>query len=336
MSEIEPDRKPPPFEGNGKDKRTMLDRFIERIKESIFYFQNKSEQQGKLWGRIYDLQKTASEVLDQLKKIKEELRHQVDKDLFSIVESVVNPMIRDVNRLQKSVENHNGTVSQQATAFKKYSEWIDKAKLWVQVCSKNSDKETITKAIVKLTINEFLEVIDRDLQVIEDYMDHMIDNLELDAQEKLYLIEKLQRKIDPYIKNLKALKVFSDDIALRQISKWKAKVDKHREKYFDGALHTIDKVIHEMNPASASEEQHEHLVEILTHLAYLEEEIPQIHQEIETIDLSDDFQHKMMEVRIAALQKELHHLNLDLRLTPELIDRIQTLQHLIDKIKLNP
>ena len=116
MSEIEP---------SFKNKRTMLDRFIERVRGSFQFFQGKPEKNIQLSGRILDLQRTAETVLDQLIKIKGELKDQVDAELFTFVEAVVDPMIRNVSRIQESVSHPNSSVAQQAQAFRKYSEWID-------------------------------------------------------------------------------------------------------------------------------------------------------------------------------------------------------------------
>lgn len=320
MSEIEP-----PF----KSKRTMLDRFIKRIRGGFQFFQAKPEKEGQLLGRIQDLHHTADDVIKQLKTIKSELKSQVDNDVFTFVEAVVDPMIQDATSIQKKVNQQSSSVTQQAQAFKRYSEWIEKAKIWVQICSKTSDPQGIAKAVIRLTIEDFLKVIDRDLQVIQDYTEHMIDSLPLDDIEKAALIDKIHTKLDPYIESLKALKASPEDLHFQQIQSWKLKVDKRREKYFDGALHAIDKIIEETSPMSSSNEEHEHLVDILNQINYLEEEVPLLCVEILNADLEDEFQKKVLESRMTACQRELHELNLDLRLTPELIDRLEILSELI-------
>lgn len=322
MSQIEP-----PF----RERRTMLDRFVERIRSGFQFFQPKvSESQISLSGRIQDLQKTAVTILQQLITIKEELKNAVDSELFTFVEAVVNPLIRDVERIQKSVEEE-GSIVKQAQAFKRYNEWIEKAKTWVQVCSKPGDPKRISRAVIRLTIDEFLEVIDRDLQVIHGYTEHMIDNLSLDDEDKIHLVQELNFKLDPYIQSLKILKTRPMELHLSHIQEWKIKVDKRREKYFDGALHAIDKIIAEMNPNANSEEEHEHLVDVITQIVYLEEEVPQLCEEIFQIDSKDSFQKEILLVRLSSLQKEFHNLNLDLRLTPELIDRLQIVVEMLEK-----
>ena len=160
----------------------------------------------------------------------------------------------------------------------------------------------------------------------------MIENLPIDEMEKLSLAEILITKIEPYIQSLKALKNNPDEIIVNEISQWKAKVDKRREKYFDGALHAIDSLINKQNPISTSLEEHEHLVDVLSQIAYLEEEIPLLFRKVEETDLTDTYQQQLIESRLTALQKELHQLNLDLRLTPELIDRLQVLYELATTI----
>src|SRR5262249_22726002 len=121
-------------------KPSILDRIFQRVKSGLSLFQQKSNV--KLEGRIYDLQQNTDEVLAKLDKVKEILKSQVDDDLFSFVASVIDPMTKDVRRIQKLMEQKD-SIANQAKAFKKYNEWIEKARLWVQIGSKRSDRDAI-------------------------------------------------------------------------------------------------------------------------------------------------------------------------------------------------
>lgn len=321
MSKIEP---------SFRNRRTMLDRFIERLRDGFQFFQPGPQKEIKLFGRIQDLQKTAESVLEQLTKTRNKLKNEVDDKLYGFIEAIVNPLIRDYKQIKKSVEQH-GSIAQQAQAFKRYSEWIERAKAWAEVCSHSNEQKDIAKAVIQLTVEEFLEVIDRDLQVIQDYTEHMIDNLTIDETEKGELISKLHFKLDPYILSLKSLKKKPIDLPIEHVQDWKMRVDKRREKYFDAALHSIDKIIEEVNPSSIGEEEHDHLVEIFSQIAYLEEEVPNLYKEILNINRQEDIDQKIILARLSSFQNELHNLNLDLRLPPELIDRLQVLIEVLEK-----
>lgn len=318
-------------EGSSENKLNLLERFVQRVRTSFLFLQNKPQSDIQLAGRIQDLHKTAASVQHQLRTIKEHLKEEVDSEFFLFVEAIIDPMIKDLSRIKKSMDEP-GSITQQAQVFKRYSQWIEKAKVWIHLCSKTNDKEAILRSVVNLTIEEFLEVINRDLQVIQDYQEHVLDNLASTEEERINITDQFESKLAPYVKSLIDLKKRPQDLPVKEIKQWKAKVDKRREKYFDGALHAIDKLVALINPSATSEEEHDHLVEILSQIAYLEKEIPALNREVITADLSDEFQKQILESRFLSLEEEVHKLNLDLRLTPDLIDRLQALTDILNII----
>lgn len=315
-----------------KEQRTLLDRFVERIRLTFVLFQNKpNSSEMQLAGRIQDLRRTTDSVCAQLKYFQTQLKTHIDEELYSSLESVIEPMLRDIERISKAILQ-SGTATQQAQAYRRYTQWIDKAKFWIQICS-DGEKEVILKAVCEHTIDQFFELIDRDLQVIEDYLEHMLDAQILYVEEKQSLLSKIEKKLEPYMKGLVALKEKPTACSLPELAEWKCKVDKRREKYFDGALHSIDKIIGQVNPELNSEETHEHLVEILTQIAYLEEQIPKLYDEILRSDSVDNFSYDVIFSALSSLDEEIHKLHLDLRLTPELVDRLRVLRNLVLKSK---
>lgn len=311
---------------------SMLNRFVDRIRSTFQRFQNKPQYDSQLAGRIQDLQKTANSVLTQLRTIKDELRNEIDQDIFSYVEEIIDPIIKEVSRLHKSMEQP-ASMRHQAKTYQRYSQWIDKAKLWVQICSKVNDKEAIVKAIIRYTIDDFLMVIDRDIQVINDYQEHMLDALAVEEEEKIALAERLGTRLEPYLRGLNDLRTKPKELPLKEIALWKAQVDKRREKYFDAALHAIDKIINDTIPDSSGPEEHEHLVDVLSQLVYLEHEAPNLYDEIfMSVNLSVE-KINIFESRLLLLDQEVHQLNLDLRLTPDLIDRLQVISEMLDQAR---
>jgi hypothetical protein len=310
----------------------MLNRFVDRIRSTFQKFQNKPQDEHHLAGRIQDLHKTANLVLKQLKAIKTELQHEMDEGLFAYVEEILDPIIKEVSRLHKSIEQPS-SVMHQAKTYQRYSQWIEKAKLWVQICSKANDKEAIVKAIIRYAIDDFLVVIDRDIQVINDYQEHMLDALAVDDDEKIALAQKLEMRLEIYLKGLEALRSKPQDLPLQEIAVWKAQVDVRRERYFDSALHVIDKVINETIPDTSGPEVHEHLVDVLSQIVYLEREAPRLYDEIYRGKRLTKAELKDYEMSLNALSQEVHQLNLDLRLTPDMIDRLQVIEEMLEQAR---
>lgn len=315
-----------------KQRLSMLDRFVDRIRSTFQRFQSKPQKDLLLTGRIQDLQKTAQSVLRQLNSIKEEIKIEIDSEIFSQIDEVLEPLIKEFSRLRKSMEEA-GSVTHQAKTYQRYSQWIEKAKLWVQICSKANDKEAIIKAITHYTIENFLEVIDRDIQVINDYQEHMLDALAVEEEEKIALAQHLEGRLSSCLKALNGLRRRPENLPLREIAIWKAQVDKRRERYFETALHIIDKVINETIPDTSGHEEHEHLADILSQIAYLEQEAPSLYNEVDAIQKIDPEQKEFFHSRLIILEEEVHHLNLDLRLTPDLIDRLQAVYELLEETK---
>ncbi len=315
-----------------KKSFSLLNRFVDRIRSTFQIFQNKPMEDHQLTGRIQDLQKTASTVLKQLIAIKEELKNELDHEVFTSVEEIIDPLIKEISRLNKTLEQPVSVIHQ-AKAYQRYSQWIEKAKLWVQICSKSNDKSAIVKAIIRYTVDDFLQVIYRDIQVINDYQEHMLETLAVDEDEKIALAQRLEMHLEPYLKGLNDLRAKPHDLPLKEIALWKAQVDKRREKFFDAALHAIDKIINHAIPDSSGHEEHEHLVDVLSQIAYLEHEVPHLYDEIFMTKKTGPEQLSIFDSRLSTLQQEVHQLNLDLRLTPDLIDRLHTINEMLDLIR---
>lgn len=319
-----------------KQERTLINEFIVRLK-GLFKLSDskvKAKEDGKLAGRIRELNKNADDVLKVLSVVREDLRNEVDDELFSFVESVMNPMIRDVERVQKIVKN-DGTAYQQIDAFTKYNEWIDKAKLWVQVCSTAKDKEAISKAVVKHTIDDFVAMIDRDLQLIEDYQEHLLDDVEVSEAEKKRLKVEIQKGLNQSIKRLITLKNHPKALSLDNLSQWKDNVDRRRDRYFNAILQLIDGKINEISPTKRSfEEEHGALIGTLEQISYLEMEIPMLAEKF-TKDPIDPFEIEVSKQQLLALEDEIHDLYLDMRMPPAIIERLQDLKELLAEVFSN-
>lgn len=309
------------------DKLSRFERFGRAIQKSLHFFQKKPHSDTQLSGRIQELTKTSKEALSELVTIKAELSEHVDPCLFGHVEAVLDPLIKELTRIQKVVEQETNPTLQ-VQVFRRYSQWIDKANAWIHIKKHNHDKISIEGAVIQHILDEFYERIERDLQVINDYQQHMIDNLPLDDEERGRLWVDIETKLGPFIKSLLALKKAPANLPIERLSQWKLNVDQRREKYFDGALFMIDHLVEAYSPDSDETDEHNHLVEIFERMAELEEEAPKLYQDAQGENkegLSD---------QLDDLEDKCHQLNVDLRLTPELIDRLQAVSDLLQKTRM--
>lgn len=301
--------------------KSLFSLLIERIKKT---FQPTVHDEGKLSGRVQQLNQTSIMLLQRLRKIKEKIKQHADEQLFIYVSSLLDPLVRSITGIQRTLMQH-GSVIMQAKAFKKYSNWVIKAELWVGIESNLEDEESITRAMILHIKQEADELIDQDLQVIRDYEEHILDSLPLNDDEMNLLKNQIETELTEQVINLEKLKEKPEVFDLQTIFAWKDDVDRRRSKYFDRALHIIDEIIYKISPTSSSEEVHDHLVEVLTQIVYLEEEIPSLVEGISEERLNDPIYIQITTSKIDSFEQELHELNLNLRLTPDLYDRLQLL-----------
>jgi hypothetical protein len=313
------------FSKSEAPKKNVLIQFFEKIKQTFQGFKN--EPDVKLSGRVQQFNQTSVIVLQKLKFIKEELKIKIDNELFAHVENLMDPMTRDALSIQKMIVRQS--VVDQAKAYKRYSNWIAKAGLWVDLEAKIHDKQAVIDAMIQHIMHESDELIEQDLQVILDYKAHLLDSLSLSEEEYDNIQIRLEKEFVPHEKALLALKEKQAFKELGDVFHWKDEVDRLRAKHFDRALYEIDKIIQEISPVSTNVEEHEHLIEVFAKIASLEEEIPQFLTEMTHADLRDPAHRNFFESRLAAFEEELNRLNLNLQLTPELFERVQALIDLL-------
>jgi hypothetical protein len=208
---------------------------------------------------------------------------------------------------------------------------MTKATLWIELEEKITDSRVIIDAVIHHHFHGSNDLIDQDLQVIRDYEMNTLEMLPLNEEEALALKKQIEIELLPPLQTLISLKDKPLIENLDALFLWIDEVDRRRSQLFDKSLHIIDHMVQAVSPESATEEGHEHLVEVLTQLAFLEEEIPQVIAEFQYREHLSVERRRLVETRRKALEEELHALNLNLRLTPDLCERLQRLLGLLSE-----
>lgn len=308
-------------------------RLFDRIRSLFPFFVEKESREAKLVGRIRnELQKDAWDILTQLKKIKESLRVELfdnsEGQLWASIEAVVNPLMREYGQIEKRLMEHSDSIESNTTAIKSYNDWIVKAKLWVALCGRAHDRLGMIQAVVIHTKQVSDDIIDRDLKTLNDYKFYEVQNIGLNFQEIEAASKQIDQAIAPHIAALMDLKNNSpQDIKLEDLVAWRANVDEARNRHYEDALHCIDSIIQSIAPNPVKDEELDHLKEIFEKLAYLEEELPIFLGHLGKMSSKDEAAKQMLEGQLIFLEEEVHKLNRDLRLTPELGDRVSTIMN---------
>lgn len=310
-----------------KTSKSETKGIFDKIK-SLFPFAVKESREAKLVGRIrHELQNDAWEILNKLKNLKEtlkaELQGPLESHLWASVEAIVNPLLREYGQIEKKLMERTDSIETNTTAIKNYNDWIIKAKLWVALCSRAGDRNGIIQAVVIHSKQVSDDIIDRDLKTLQDYKLHEVQNIGLNFQEIEAAAQQIDQAIAPHIEGLQSIKDKTPaDLKLETLIEWKAEVDAARARHYESALHIIDGIIQKIAPSPIKEDELEHLKEIFERIAYLEEELPIFLGHLKRVNLKDDVTRQMLEGQLVFLEEETHKLNRDLRLTPELADRV--------------
>lgn len=310
-----------------KQKNTLINQFIFKIKSIFKLDQPKESDDNKLIGRIHELNKNANEVLKVLNLVREDLKKEVDEELYSFVEAVMNPMIRDIARVQKIVKKE-GAIHSQIDAFHKYNEWIDKAKMWVSICSTAKNKEAISKVIIQHTFSDFVALVNKDLKLIEDYQQHVLDDLNIPLEQKLLLKEDIQKAVEFPLQSMDGLKIRPKHLDLENLNGWKEQAEKRRDRCFNMVLQIIDNKASFLNPLKSQKGEHDATVAIFEQVSYLEMEISMLVEKLGE-GSNGSFEKEVTLQQLAALQQEVYDLYHNITMPQAIIERLQNLNELL-------
>jgi hypothetical protein len=234
-----------------KSGEGFFGRLVEKLKYSFL-----ASSQPSLAGRVQVqlLQQHADILLEQLVSLREQLQQQLDEGLFQFVEPLLAPMAKDIRRIQKLM-SQDGALLPQGRSYKKYLDWIAKAKIWVELSSQLDDQVAIVNAVISHSLAEAGSSIDQDLQLLADYQSHQLATVPLANGEKQQFSLKLQRKLAGHIQALNGLKEKPLKMKLQHVYSWKAEVDRKRSGYFERALQEIDAMVQMAAPVASSSGQ---------------------------------------------------------------------------------
>lgn len=308
--------------------QSHIKKFVKRIKSFFKVFESsKKKKDLTLIGRIHELDADAESLMISLQQIKDyfapsgQYAINEDPELGIFLEALIDPLLKEAEQLKQTL--HSSSVPGQAKVFKRFSLWIERSRHWINYFDKKRSKKELLDAVIHYLVGEALQRIDRDVEVIKEYVNHQIHALPVDDERKLYLKNKIDGEIDVHIENLNLLKKRPAKITLEGVGYWKSQIDQCRQTYFDMTLHAVDMQIEEEFPDALNDEYNEHLQDSLLETVILETEVQEIADEISESDLSQPLVVKRLLSHIHALEDESHTMLLDLRLDGEVINRAE-------------
>lgn len=302
-----------------KPPSSLIEKFISRI---VRTFEGVQQSETPLLGRIQQIQPKIEEILEQFAdlecKYQDEKSQNKDEGYLLFFQIVIKPLIREGNHLKNHIKK--GTDTTQPRLYSRYVDWTERCYKWLN-SYREKDREQLEKELIRHITLDTLSYVDKDIQVIRDYEKQQIDKIDFENPKKEELVTELGEILEPLFSKMRHLQVIPEESSLEDILKWQRTIEDGRQKLFEKALSAIDDTLHREIPLSVSEEEHEHLIDVLQQIIELEQLIPSLnylnHQN------NDPQEKKRLLDRVTAMQRETHDLSLDLRLSQDLFDRLQ-------------
>lgn len=324
-------KKPPSRKQKQAD--TVFQRFVQKIGE--YFKAPKTKVEHPLSGRISELQTSATDVLLELIAFKLKMEKDADNQLYAFVCTSIDPIIKELTRIQQ-LADRDGNAAQKVKSFSRYVEWIEKAREWVDFGKTQTSDEMLQQAVIEQTAKEFLGKIDRDLKIIQDYMSHMMNDLDLAEEIKKELNDKLMPGLKPTIQSLQSLyklRPQKNSLSLEAFIHWRLEADRDREDLYNKALHIIDTFAEEFLPSPVKEIETGHALASMTQLNYVEGRINEVAKDLDSIDLMDETKRKNYLTLLDLLDQEINALNGNLHLSHEQHERLQQTMESLSELR---
>lgn len=190
-----------------------------------------------LQGRMEELPEHSQKMVEQILSLKKSFEENADTELLTLIKNSIEPLIREIQKLQKASLSENGLQ-------KKYNDWEKKAKLCLSLQDKKENNTAVIETIALLLISGIKENIEKDLNVIKNYQKQCFSDLKLSPDEQKQISSEMQQSVIKHTEALSQLKNVTPPMNVQEINLWKAHIDKTRSILFAEAIQAIETAIY--------------------------------------------------------------------------------------------
>jgi len=301
---------------------SLVEGFLKRI---LTTFRRWRSPCSDLAGRTQKIIPKINVIIDELKAIDRECKQ--DNIIFS--HYIMLPLIREGSRLRNNILSGSATIRNQLMSH--YILWIDRSYKWIERYQKDT-KEVLSEAVSIHIIKETISLIQKDILLVHEYQEQQLENLDISREDIDRMKTKIQGILHPFLSRLELL--YDENFNRKEsfeVRIWREKIDEERQILFDECLSGVDEAIQREFPLRKSKEVHDHLVDILDKIISIESSISALKKDSEAENMTT-FMKRYTKNKISALYQQAHHFSLDIRLSQELFDRIQTAMITLTKI----
>ncbi|MEC7839474.1 MAG: hypothetical protein VX777_05505 [Chlamydiota bacterium] len=301
---------------------SLVGGFLNRILKT---FKRWRSPGSDLAGRAQKIVPKINVIIDELKTIDETCK--VENSIFSYY--IIHPLIREGSRLKKNILSGAAPIRSQLVSH--YILWIDRSYKWIERYNKDS-KADLADAVIDHIVKETVSYIEKDISLVHEYQEQQLDNLDIGVDDIERMKGKIQVLLFPFLNKLEhlydAVPVNKESFEVRV---WRERIDEERQILFDECLSAIDDAIQVEFPLRKSKEVHDHLVDILDKIIFIESSVPAVKRDAEIEAIAQD-KKRHIRNKIFALHQQAYQLSLDIRLSQELFDRLQSIMQTLDEI----
>lgn len=254
-----------------------------------------------LSGRLQELRGDASSIIKQFADQEKVILQRFDNWIMPIAKEVLDGFLHDAERLKDKLEEKLDHIEETTP-----EEWNDQASHWAQLYERWNDRKGLVDKILEVVANRTKHLIDKDIQVIHEYRSQSLSHLPKESEVFKNVEHRLNQAIAEPMKQLKAFQ--NRPQSIQQASEWVAKLQEHRESYFDQLLMKIDHITKEMVQTEERIDWSAFL-EIEGEIIFMERELHQINIDLTRIESSSESDRQFLAARMEGLLDHAEELN---------------------------
>ncbi len=218
--------------------RRQIKHYFNRIQQ-IFAHAEKPAQD--LHGRIHEVAEDCQKLAEELIALKEKAVARLGPAASSHFNGVIEGFVKELSRIQRETERTHD-LTHRVKLTNRYKEWTDEVRAWLSLESVFNQPRKINQSILLYNVQEYDKKIDKDLQVVEDYVRHALLECGEDEEGRARLRMQVMQQVEPLLEKLHQLKNFKTPTTLEELAGWRVSADHARGKCFSDALHAVDSV----------------------------------------------------------------------------------------------
>lgn len=317
-----------PSKGEQPSENPLL-RYYQKIQS---FFASEQPPAHSLQGRIHEVEEECKELVEAISGLKDLSSKSFEPKLSGQLALVIDSLLKDLQRIQRE-SARSRDMAHHAKAGQKFQEWIDEARKLLSMKKEFGDPEKVLRYVVTYNVDEFSKRIDRDLQLIDDYLNHALIESSSQAEEveegEESAVEvnrgEVVKSLEPVLHKLQGLKNAAGMETIEQLAAWKLTADHTRGIQFGEALHIVDCAFHrtEFGHVSAAFLGENHAIE--KRIGVLEEHVEQLKEVCEDVDTDFDDEENPYSNLAHQLEMEAREINRDPDIAPKEREKIQSI-----------